>query len=339
MQRPGLRPVQTAPRRRAHRELRAALTPTRPAPPPRGRSLPAKARTALAWSLLISSAALVAQCHTRSNRLAHHHDPTTQAANSTATQAGNGTAIQAGNGTANPPEAQPPDQPTPTPPPPGQPAPTSQPPSHPGDQLPGQPTSQLPGQPGSRPVGPLTTQPVGPSATQAVGPPGNRPVSPAEGQPTGQLAAAGFNATDIAWLQLMIAMDERALPLLRLGEERGHDPAVRRLAARMLVARQTELERLRAVLHRTGLPATNVHAGHDMPGMTTPAQLAALESASGPAFDRAFNARLREHVAQTAHLARSARLSGADPDTKDLAASTERGRAADLLVLEGKPRG
>ncbi|MBB5081737.1 DUF305 domain-containing protein [Nonomuraea endophytica] len=175
--------------------------------------------------------------------------------------------------------------------------------------------------------------------TQPVDQPGNRPVGQTGGQLTGPRAAAGFNATDIAWLQLMIAMDERALPLLRLGGERGHDPAVRRLAGRMLVAHQAELERLRAVLHRTGLPAANVHAGHDMPGMTTAVQLAALESASGPAFDRILNARLREHVAQTAHLARSARLSGADPATKDLAASTERGRAADLLVLGGKPRG
>ncbi|WP_406311487.1 DUF305 domain-containing protein [Streptosporangium sp. NBC_01639] len=147
--------------------------------------------------------------------------------------------------------------------------------------------------------------------------------------------ASGFNATDTAWLQLMIPMDERTLPLLDLGAERGHDPAVRRLAARIGKAHLAELGRLRKTLGRTGLPPTNVHAGHDMPGMVTAADLTALGAATGPSFDRLFADHLREHLDQSAALARSEQTAGADGDTRALAAAVERARAAQSKLLAG----
>ncbi|MER6169752.1 DUF305 domain-containing protein [Streptosporangium sp. NPDC001681] len=167
--------------------------------------------------------------------------------------------------------------------------------------------------------------------------PGHHHESPAPVAPTAPAAtpAAGFNTTDTAWLQLMIPMDERTLPLLDLGAERGHDPAVRRLAARIRKAHLAELERLREMLGRTGLPATNVHEGHDMPGMVTAADLAALRKATGPAFDRLFADRLREHLDQSAAVARSEQTAGADEGTRALAAAVERARAAQSDLLDG----
>ncbi|MFI6451580.1 DUF305 domain-containing protein [Streptosporangium amethystogenes] len=167
--------------------------------------------------------------------------------------------------------------------------------------------------------------------------PGHHHESPAPAAPTAPAAApaAGFNTTDTAWLQLMIPMDERTLPLLDLGAERGHDPAVRRLAARIRKTHLAELERLRETLGRTGLPATNVHEGHDMPGMATAADLAALRKATGPAFDRLFADRLREHLDQSAAVARSEQTAGADEGTRALAAAVERARAAQSDLLDG----
>ncbi|WP_433236286.1 DUF305 domain-containing protein [Streptosporangium sp. CA-135522] len=146
-------------------------------------------------------------------------------------------------------------------------------------------------------------------------------------------ASGGFNTTDTAWLQLMIPMNERVLPLLDLGAERGHDPAVRRLAARARNDHLTELERLRVMLTRTGLPPTNVHAGHDMPGMVTAADLTALRATGGAAFDRLFLDRLREHLQQSAMVSRSEQTAGADDDTRALAAAVERSRGAQLDLL------
>ncbi|MFJ2032840.1 DUF305 domain-containing protein [Streptosporangium sp. NPDC087985] len=156
----------------------------------------------------------------------------------------------------------------------------------------------------------------------------------------GPLAAAatvtgGFNATDTAWLQLMIPMDERTLPLLDLGAGRGHDPAVRRLAARIRESHLAELERLRETLSRTGLPPTDVHRGHDMPGMVTAADLTALRAATGPSFDRLFTDRLREHLDQSASVARSEQTAGADGGTRALAAAVERARVAQSDLLAG----
>jgi uncharacterized protein (DUF305 family) len=147
-------------------------------------------------------------------------------------------------------------------------------------------------------------------------------------------AAPAFNATDVAWLQLMVPMDERVLPLLDLGAGRGHDPAVRRLAARIRRDHLTALVRLRATLGRTGLPAVNAHEGHDMPGMVTAAGLAELRAAAGPAFDRIFAGHLREHLDQSVLVARAEQVSGADRATTDLAADVEEARSAQRELLD-----
>ncbi|NUR89461.1 MAG: DUF305 domain-containing protein, partial [Nonomuraea sp.] len=58
-----------------------------------------------------------------------------------------------------------------------------------------------------------------PAPTDAAGPRTAQPV-----------ASGSVNPTDLAWLQLMIPMDERVLPLLDLGASRGHASAVGQLA-------------------------------------------------------------------------------------------------------------
>ncbi|MEU4510519.1 DUF305 domain-containing protein [Nonomuraea wenchangensis] len=162
------------------------------------------------------------------------------------------------------------------------------------------------------------------------------------------VTSGSVNPTDVAWLQLMIPMDERVLPLLDLGAFRGHAPAVGQLAARLRAAHVAELTRLRAALHTTalhtsalyttGLPATgrpadNPHAGHDMPGMITAAELARLRTAEGPAFDKLFTGHLRAHLRQSRSVTRSEQVSGADPGIKALAAAIERTRTTQLSAL------
>ncbi|MEV4288445.1 DUF305 domain-containing protein [Nonomuraea bangladeshensis] len=163
-------------------------------------------------------------------------------------------------------------------------------------------------------------------------------------------------------------MDERVLPLLDLGASRSHTPAVGQLAARLRAAHVAELARLRAALHATALhttdlpatgppatgppatgppvtglhttalhatelPAINPHAGHDMPGMITAAELARLRTAEGPAFDTLFTRHLRAHLRQSRSVTRSEQVSGADPGIKALAAAIERTRTTQLSAL------
>ncbi|MEN3614912.1 DUF305 domain-containing protein [Plantactinospora sp. ZYX-F-223] len=162
------------------------------------------------------------------------------------------------------------------------------------------------------------------------------------GRPTGPAGTPGpsgrFNGTDIAWLQLAVAMHERVLPLLDLVPARTTDPAVRQLAARVRETHRADLERSRRLLDRSGAPKTNPHEGHDMPGMVTAAELTALGAVPEAEFRRLFGQYLRAHLEQSVRVAGAEQRSGADPDTTSLAGAIARTGAAYLTQL-GQLRG
>ncbi|MGW1062640.1 DUF305 domain-containing protein [Micromonospora rubida] len=176
---------------------------------------------------------------------------------------------------------------------------------------------------------------AGPSATGCVAEPST---APSTGVPTAGIPAAGtatFGGTDAAWIQLMIPMNEQALVALDLVPGRSTDEGVRDSAGRIAAARRAELDELRRLRGRAGLPAVNEHEGHDLPGMVVPADLVALRSLRGPAFDRAIGQALREHVEQGARLADAERANGSDAQTRGLAERVGRTRATELGWLTG----
>ncbi|WP_249713863.1 DUF305 domain-containing protein [Rhizomonospora bruguierae] len=152
-------------------------------------------------------------------------------------------------------------------------------------------------------------------------------------------AAGAFGATDVAWLQLMIPMDEQALALLDLVPSRTTDRAAAEVAARIGAGHRAELADLRALRDRAGLPDTNVHAGHDLPGMVTPAELAEIGRHRGSAFVTRFTSTLLEHLDQGVLVCAGERDAGTDPATKALAAAAQNRRRADLDLLAGLPGG
>ncbi|MCK2213087.1 DUF305 domain-containing protein [Actinomadura sp. ATCC 31491] len=98
-------------------------------------------------------------------------------------------------------------------------------------------------------------------------------------------------------------------------------------------------ERLRALLARTGVAgAANPHAGHDMPGMPTAADLEALEGLRGAGFDRRFAALLRAYLGQLVLVADGERRSGQAADVRALAAAMSRAHAAELGSLAAAAR-
>ncbi|MDG4810624.1 DUF305 domain-containing protein [Micromonospora sp. WMMD1120] len=166
-----------------------------------------------------------------------------------------------------------------------------------------------------------------PDATStAAPPPATSTTTPATGSATGAGAGAtppppSFNPTDVAWLQLTVAMTERLLPVLDLVPGRTTDPAWRRLAAQVADAGRADLERAHRLLVEANAPATNPHEGHDMPGMVTAGQLTALRSARGEQFHRLLAGHLRAHLAQSVRVAAAEQRSGAHPATVTLAAT------------------
>ncbi|MFI6802946.1 DUF305 domain-containing protein [Streptosporangium canum] len=147
-----------------------------------------------------------------------------------------------------------------------------------------------------------------------------------------------FNATDVAWLQLMIPMTEQMLRLLELTPEQTANPRVTRLAARFVAGHRAELPRLRALLGRSGALGTNVHEGHDMPGMVTAEDLRVVGRATGAAFDRLLVDNLREHLEQGILVSRGEQDAGAEQAVRELAATIERTRTAQLALLDGAGR-
>ncbi|GAA3780647.1 hypothetical protein GCM10022225_81240 [Plantactinospora mayteni] len=184
---------------------------------------------------------------------------------------------------------------------------------------------------------------AGPAATPAPvsgTPTGAAPVTTgAPPTPAGTPSPSGpFNGTDIAWLQLTVAMHERVLPLLDLVPERTAEPAVRRLAVRVRETHRADLDRSRRLLDRSGAPQTNPHEGHDMPGMVTATELTTLGTAPDAEFRRLFGEHLRAHLEQSVRVATAEQRSGADPDTTALAGAVARtgtGYLSQLAQLPG----
>ncbi|MFD5693276.1 DUF305 domain-containing protein [Streptomyces rubiginosohelvolus] len=157
-----------------------------------------------------------------------------------------------------------------------------------------------------------------------------------ESPPTGTPTATS-TATDVGWVQLMTPMNQQAVKLLTLAAERAAEPRVRDFAVRLRTGQEAELVRLRALLTRMGLPATDVHAGHDMPGMVTVRDLEAARAAEGPAFDRIVLVQIRDHLRQSARVSRSEITSGGRADARELAAALVTARETSLAELERLP--
>lgn len=95
---------------------------------------------------------------------------------------------------------------------------------------------------------------------------------------------------DVSFLQGMIAHHAQAIHMSHLAETRAADPRLLRLAQKIGQSQIAEIGLMQGWLadHDQFVPDTSSHRTMMMPGMLTPAQIAELEAASGPVFDRRF---------------------------------------------------
>ncbi|BCY08197.1 DUF305 domain-containing protein [Actinoplanes sp. L3-i22] len=137
-----------------------------------------------------------------------------------------------------------------------------------------------------------------------------------------------FGGTDLAWIEVALALDEQLLPLLDAIPAHTATPAVTSLAAQVRTLTDAELPQLRALHDRAGLPADNPHVGMPMPGMVTAEELKTMTALPGTAFDRAALDKLREGITQSIALARGEQDHGADQATRTLAGTVLTTRSA-----------
>ncbi len=137
--------------------------------------------------------------------------------------------------------------------------------------------------------------------------------TPVPAPPSSSVAQSGFGQTERAFVDLSIATNEQVLKLL---ENAGRPELV--------ANRHAELERLRALLDT---PYVNLHAGHDMMGMPTDAeiQLAATDPQARDQFVRA-------HLTESLKVVQVARGDIKHPPTVEVIDLMERHRTAELAA-------
>jgi uncharacterized protein (DUF305 family) len=142
--------------------------------------------------------------------------------------------------------------------------------------------------------------------------------------------ASDLDATARAFIELTIATDDQAVRLLDLGASRASSPSLRAFAAGLASARRAELTQLHGLLGST--PYVNNHAGHDMPGMPTEAELIALSASAD--FDAEFTRLTRNHLTESETVARSGENAIKDEKTHAVASAMVKEREEALRALD-----
>lgn len=142
-------------------------------------------------------------------------------------------------------------------------------------------------------------------------------------QPPAVTASSGapgaFGGTDLAWVEISIAMNEQLLPLLDLAPANSSSAAVRKLAAAVKASTTAELATLRNLHDQAKLPTQNPHEGMEMPGIVTPEQVAQAARTKGAGFDSLLLTHLKGTFEQGVNLATSETKAGIEPQTVALA--------------------
>jgi uncharacterized protein (DUF305 family) len=139
--------------------------------------------------------------------------------------------------------------------------------------------------------------------------PSGRSDGPATAQAKADSARYPYTSADVEFMSRMIDHHGQALVMAGWAPIHGANPAVRRLAERIINGQQDEIAAMQRWLRDRGQPVPEPDAtgtrmamhehghGHEhlMPGMLTQAQMKQLDQARGPEFDRVFLTFMIQH--------------------------------------------
>jgi uncharacterized protein (DUF305 family) len=147
-----------------------------------------------------------------------------------------------------------------------------------------------------------------------------------------------YTEADVRFMQHMIAHHAQAIHMSRLAPARGANPRLIRFALKIDQSQAGEIVLMQDWLRANGqaAPDTGSWRGMTMAGMLTPRDLAALEAARGPAFDRLFlTGMIRHHegaLRMVADLFATPRA-GQDVDVSVLANDVETTQTAEIALM------
>jgi len=170
-----------------------------------------------------------------------------------------------------------------------------------------------------------------------------------------ELSRTGVVEADVRFMQHMMVHHAQAVEMIELMQTRAASPTVRRLGERIAQSQAAEMALMREWLTGRGLPleAADLHAGHHgghgaahgagdlnvplMPGMLSPAQMAALAAASGPEFDRLFLEGMIQHHQGALDMVEALLdddEAAEDPMLSDFASSVTADQSAEILRMQ-----
>ncbi|MCP2262403.1 Uncharacterized conserved protein, DUF305 family [Streptoalloteichus tenebrarius] len=130
------------------------------------------------------------------------------------------------------------------------------------------------------------------------------------------------NQADVTFAQRMIPHHVQAVEMARMAPAHGASQKVVDLAHRVERAQQPEIDQMTGWLRQWGATVPSAgggHAGHGGSGMMSEQQMAALQAARGPEFDRQWLQMMIEHHRGAVEMARVEQAQGSSPEARDLA--------------------
>ncbi|MFW0783120.1 DUF305 domain-containing protein [Gordonia sp. CPCC 206044] len=148
---------------------------------------------------------------------------------------------------------------------------------------------------------------------------------------------ASHNDADVMFNQMMIPHHQQAIEMADLIDGRTTNPAVVDLAARIKAAQQPEIDEMTARLAAWNVDTSggqddsgSDHGGHDMSGMMSADEMAALTAAQGAEFDRLWLTGMIAHHQGAVTMADAELADGIDPASTDLATRVKQTQQAEI---------
>ncbi|TWD81246.1 uncharacterized protein (DUF305 family) [Kribbella amoyensis] len=176
-----------------------------------------------------------------------------------------------------------------------------------------------------------------PSSTVPVIVPGT-PGGPNKTVATIPSSAATVDPDDVSFLADMMVHHSQALVMAERARTAAVAPRVKSLAERIRVGQKPEIEAMRQLLTERGqTPPSLEHVEHmdhsAMPGMATPAQLAALGQARGKTFDTMFLSLMIKHHEGAITMSGKQQENGADLRVGELARDVGVTQAKEIATM------
>lgn len=142
------------------------------------------------------------------------------------------------------------------------------------------------------------------------------------------------NQTDIAFIQGMSPHHQGAIAMTDLAADRAENPKVKALAERISAAQDPEIALMKQMAQTWNVELSDGMSMSAGGGPMTMMDMSALESKSGPAFDKAFLEEMIPHHENALPSSRTEIEQGANPEAKALAQNIIDSQTAEIAEMK-----